>query len=410
MKLIVFQSAWSYKTLCDRNLQVFATSKDLGGFFEKVYTVHPASTIEDEVASKSRYGKLAIYDHSATHTFIEAKAGRFWKLRSFPFINFIFSQINLIYFLLKLTRGEKEIFIRAEDPRYNGLLAFFFIHLKRRPLILGCWGNPHTIRNYTRRPIQPRVFKTTKIEEFFERFLLKRADRVLVQNEDNLNYAVLFGAKKENIRYFRLGNAIFPGHFEELKQRTVLPSDIDAIGQNGFKICTISRLEKVKVVDHALRAFHAMKNCSESQLYLFGDGSEGDSLKYLAHNLGIENRVHFMGNVDQEMLARLLPLMDLVLSPLMGRALTEAALAERPIVAYDIDCHPEIVKNDQSGFLVPYLDYRAMALAGDHLLDNPAVAKKMGLEARAVALDLMDPVKLIREQRLVFRELLANGN
>jgi glycosyltransferase involved in cell wall biosynthesis len=102
--------------------------------------------------------------------------------------------------------------------------------------------------------------------------------------------------------------------------------------------------------------------------------------------------------------------MDLVLSPLMGRALTEAALAERPIVAYDIDCHPEIVKNDQSGFLVPYLDYRAMALAGDHLLDNPAVAKKMGQEARAVALDLMDPVKLIREQRLVFRELLANGN
>lgn len=373
-----------------------------------MYTVHAAATVEFDINSRERYGKIATYRHSPTHIFIEAKFGRYWHLRKFPSLNFVISQIGLIFHLIKLSWREKDLLIRAEDPRYNGLLGFLLTRIKRIPFIVGSWGNPDSIRKYTRVPLQPRVFKSVKTEASCERFLMKRADCVLVQNEDNFNYAVLYGAKRENIRYFRLGNAIYPGHFAEQESRILSTGDRAKIDHDGYKMCTVSRLEKLKIVDHALKSFREMKCSINSQLYIFGDGSEKKSLMDLGRELGIGDRIHFLGNVDQGTLARLLPHMDLVLSPSMGRALTEAALAGLPIVAYDIDCHPEIVKTGETGILVKYLDTKSMAEAGDYMFDNRAEAQRMGGAARVWTIDLMNPEKLIQEQQFIFSKLIGD--
>ncbi len=336
--------------------------------------------------------------------------GRYWHLRKFPLVNFVLAQIGLIFHLVKLFWREKDLFVRAEDPRYNGLLGFAITRIKRLPFIVGTWGNPDSIRKYTGVPLQPRVFKSVKTEMFFERFLMRRADCVLVQNEDNFNYAVLYGARKENVKYFRLGNAIYPGHFVEPGNRALSLEDRAKIGHDGYKVCTISRLEKLKLVDNTLKSFKEMRNAPNAHLYIFGDGSERNSLIDLGRELGIEDQIHFLGNVDQGTLARLLPQMDLVLSPSMGRALTEVALAGLPIVAYDIDCHPEIVKTNETGILVEYLDVQTMAKAGDYMFENTAEAKRMGNAARDWVLVLMNPEKLIQEQRLIFSDLKLKYN
>ena len=325
-------------------------------------------------------------------------------------MNFIFTQISLIFHMLKLTWREKDLLIRAEDPRYNGLLGFLLTRIKRLPFIVGSWGNPDTIRKYTRLPLQPRVFRSVRLEASCERFLIKRADCILVQNEDNFNYAVLYGAKKENIKYFRLGNALYSGHFEEPERRTPPPEDRVKIKHEDYKVCTISRLEKLKMVDHTLESFASMRNLENSQLYIFGDGSERNSLMNLGNKLGIGNRILFLGNVDQDTIARTLPQMDLVLSPSMGRALTEVALAGLPIVAYDTDCHPEIVKTNKTGILVKYLDIPAMAKAGDFMLDHRGEAKRMGKAVRKFTMDLMNPKNLVKEQRLIFSNLVRRKN
>jgi glycosyltransferase involved in cell wall biosynthesis len=364
--------------------------------------------VDFDFDSRERYGKIATYSHSPTHTFVEAKFGRFWYLRRFSLLNFILSQIDLIFYLVKLSWGEEDLLIRAEDPRYNGLLGFLLTRMKSLPFVVCSWGNPHSIRKYTGTPLQPRVFRSMKAEVLCERFLMKRANCVLVQNEDNSNYAVLYGAKRKNVKYFRLGNAIHPVHFTDPISRISSPEDQAIISYVGYKVCTVSRLENLKIVNHTLRSFKEMKRSIDSQLYIFGDGSDRQSLMDLAQELEISDRIQFLGNVDQETLARLLPHMDLVLSPSMGRALTEAALAELPIVAYDIDCHPEIVETGETGLLVKYLDVHAMAQAGDYMLQNPGDAVRMGAAARAWTLDLMNPRKLIEEQRAIFQEIIGD--
>lgn len=408
MTLIVIQSAYSYKALCERSLLDFALSKDLNGFFDKVYTIHPAATVELDFDSRERYGRITTYKHSAKHTFVEAKFGRYWFLRRFSALNFVLSQIDLIFYLMKLSWGEKNLLIRAEDPRYNGLLGFLLTRMKKLPFIVGSWGNPHNIRKYTGTPLQPRVFRSLKAEVFCESFLMKRADCVLVQNEDNFNYAVLYGAKRKNVKFFRLGNAIHPLHFTDPRNRKFSPEDRARINHDSYRVCTVSRLENLKIVDHTLKSFKEMKGSIDSQLFIFGDGSARNLLMDLAQELEISDRVRFVGNVDQETLARLLPHMDLILSPSMGRALTEAALAGLPIVAYDTDCHPEIVKTGETGILVSYLDVQAMAEAGDYMFQNRDDAARMGAAARAWTIDLMNPEKLVSEQRAIFCELIGD--
>jgi glycosyltransferase involved in cell wall biosynthesis len=232
----------------------------------------------------------------------------------------------------------------------------------------------------------------------------------LVQNEDNFNYALQYGAKKESIKYFRLGNAIYQKHFADPDCRTIPSVDEIEFNSKKYKICTVSRLENLKIVDHSLKSFKAMRHSIDSHLYIFGDGSERNSLTKLAFELGIQDRIHFFGNVDQESLSQWLPQMDLVFSPSMGRALTEAALAGLPIVAYDTDCHPELVKTNETGILVKYLDIKAMSDAGDYMYENQVEAKVMGIAARVLALKLQDPEKLIRDQRLVFSELIQTAS
>lgn len=406
LKLLVIQSAYSYNTLCERNLLDFATSKELQGFFKTVFTVHPAATVEFSVNTKERYGRVKTYRHSPSHIFIEARIGRSWHLRKFPLLNFVLSQVDLLIHLLKLLHGEKYMLIRAEDPRYNGLLGFLLTRIKGLPFIVGTWGNPDRIRKFTSAPIQPRVFKSVKLEVFCEKFLLKRADCVLVQNEDNFNYAVQYGAAKESVKYFRLGNAVYPEHFVEPGSRTLSTEVQNLMRGKGYKVCTVSRLETLKIVDHTIRSFAEMKNSSESHLYILGDGSQRNSLLDLTCRLSIRDRVHFLGNINQQFLAEILPQMDLVLAPSMGRALTEAALAAVPIVAYDTDCHPEIVKTGETGILVKYLDFHAMAENADYILENPNIARQMGQAARDWTLKFMNPDKLIQEQRFIFLELV----
>lgn len=90
----------------------------------------------------------------------------------------------------------------------------------------------------------------------------------------------------------------------------------------------------------------------------------------------------------------ILPHARLVLSPHMGRALTEACLAGAPIVAYDLDWQGEIIQTGETGELVPAGDWEEMARRAARLLADSDQAYRLGQKARQVAMEMMDPKTL----------------
>jgi glycosyltransferase involved in cell wall biosynthesis len=84
--------------------------------------------------------------------------------------------------------------------------------------------------------------------------------------------------------------------------------------------------------------------------------------------------VHLPGRVPD--VAAWLRRADLLVHPArwegFGLALLEAMLAAKPVVATNVSSIPEIVRDGETGMLVPPDDSAALASAVGHVLDDPA--------------------------------------
>jgi glycosyltransferase involved in cell wall biosynthesis len=247
------------------------------------------------------------------------------------------------------------------------------------------------------------------IERRLERFVLSRANLVAAVNEDNRTFALSFGTAPSRTTVFPYGNLLAPAHIVDPRERRDAGELLAEFGLTGrpFLMC-VSRLEPVKMPDHAIRVLTLVRKSGiDTDLLLVGAGRMRAELEELARREGVAEHTFFAGERDQDWLSTVMPKAAAVLSPLTGRALAEAALAAAPTVAYDLDWQIELVRSGETGELVPAGDVEAMARAATMFLRDPALARQMGARLRARALETMDPVRLDEHERTEYTRLLA---
>jgi glycosyltransferase involved in cell wall biosynthesis len=409
--MLVFDTAYTWKILNERNIAGIVTGRDHGGWFDHVWTVHPVAGLLEPEVSPERFGRPVVHDLAPRHTFIEGKIGRFAALRRFEKLNFLLAQLGLLWLLLRIAWRERFDIIRSEEIFFCGPMAWLLARILRKPFLVGVWGNPGAQRRHTGRPLTPRLFRTVAQEEKVERFVLNRADSVMIQNEDNRNYVLSLGIPRERTSLFRVANLIERHHFTDPADRPDGSADLAAIGAAGDPTAlVVARLQQVKLIDHVIRAAGVLKERGRFvKVLLAGDGPYREPLESLAAELGVTDRIMFLGDCDQTWLWRVVPKVSMVVSPLTGRAMAETALGAAPIVAYDLDWHGELIETGKTGELVPHLDFVAMADAMARFLDDPAYARRMGDAVRARTLKMMDPEENDRMQIEVYRRLIARS-
>jgi glycosyltransferase involved in cell wall biosynthesis len=92
----------------------------------------------------------------------------------------------------------------------------------------------------------------------------------------------------------------------------------------------------------------------------------------------------------------------------LPNAVLEAAAAGRPIVATAVGGTAEVIEDGRSGVLVAAGNERALEVAIDELLADPARRDRLGAEARARAAEL-SPARLAEATLALYRSLLAGG-
>jgi len=403
--LLVFQIAYSYQDMVDRNLTIFFTSKDLGGYFQRVITVHPISDYSKMLETKPEFGKAHFIQHNKNHIFVEGRVARFYFLRHFKTINFLLAQLDLFIAIRHYTKDMKIDFIRAEDPRLNGLWGVLFHRLTRAPLFVGNWGNPGTIRALTGRPLMPRFFKKIWLETFIEKKIFNEADCVMAQNADNLQFVLDYGIDRGKTAIFKLGNAVNQCHFVNPNERrpVFIPLLSDLEPGTRILLCAFV-IEKRKILEDAFEVLNVLKRDFDIKLVVAGDGSAREFYAKCRDAMKLTDDVILLGNVAQETLSYLMVKADVILSPLTGRALTESVLSSTPVVAYDIDCHPELIESGVTGELVPFRNWKEMAEKTRLLLSDKGYAERIGRTGRENALKFMDPTTINESQIRVFQE------
>ena len=408
--LLVLDSAFSFQAITSRGLEDSVTCRDLNGYFSHVWSVHPfASMVSDGEVDAT--GRAEVHELNERHTFIDGKVGRYDWLQGLPKLNFLLAQMGLLLQLRRLIRRERIGIIRAPDPLYNGLFALILSRLAGIPLLVRVGANHDKTFETTGTPMLPRLFPSRKMEKAVGKFVLARADCVAGANQDNLDFAIANGARREKSTLFRYGNLIDRLHFTDPASRTIDDDwfQTHAVAPHRF-LMFVGRLEPVKHPDDVIRVLaELVRRGHDLKLLLIGDGRMRARLAELAAELGLSGNVVFCGNQTQEFLASMYPLSAVVLSPHTGRALSEAALAGARIVAYDVDWQAEMIESGVTGELVRHADWMAMADATEAILVDPARATRIGTGVRARAREMMDPDRLNQHERATYQRLLVDA-
>lgn len=151
---------------------------------------------------------------------------------------------------------------------------------------------------------------------------------------------------------------------------------------------TVSRLAPEKSVDMVLRAFQQVSGPRGAYLLVVGGGPSAASLEAFARELGIAERVRFTGALPHQGALEAMAGADLFVfasqTETQGVVLVEAMAAGLPVVAVRAGGAAEVVRDGESGLLVPS-DAAALAEAVNQLLGDEARRAAFARRAREIA-------------------------
>ncbi|WP_235090596.1 MULTISPECIES: glycosyltransferase [Mycetohabitans] len=153
-------------------------------------------------------------------------------------------------------------------------------------------------------------------------------------------------------------------------------------------IVSVARLDEIQK-DHRtlLRAYQrlVMAHVVREHLVIVGDGAFRAELEQLARELGIGERVHFTGQLNNPHPVIAGATLQILSSRYEGMpmVLLEGLALGRPIIATDCPTGPsEILNGGRAGILVPVGDVDAMVDAMRTVLTNPALRTELAGRAR----------------------------
>jgi N-acetyl-alpha-D-glucosaminyl L-malate synthase BshA len=137
----------------------------------------------------------------------------------------------------------------------------------------------------------------------------------------------------------------------------------------------ISNFRPVKRPADVVRIFAGIAATMPARLLLVGDGPELKTARDMATELGVIERVEFLGT--QEQVADVLSCLDLFLLPSsqesFGLAALEAMACGAPVLAYRVGGLPEVIKDGEGGFLADDGDTQGMINQAVRLLSDDAL-------------------------------------
>lgn len=217
-----------------------------------------------------------------------------------------------------------------------------------------------------------------------------------------------YGVTEEKIHVIRDG--VDPSPYEKIEKKIARQRLLNTLRMDSdsdiFLIGNASALTHQKGTDTLLRA---VKHLKEEGLHfhciIAGDGVLRTQLEEMAQELGVDDRVTFLGFIDY--VPEFLSGLDLLVMPSnnegLGSLLLEGLIASCFVVATSVGGIPEVIKNSEIGLLSPKGDAQALARniimaesrrqsmssGRSYVLEN-FDCRKMALETHSIYLNLVD--------------------
>jgi glycosyltransferase involved in cell wall biosynthesis len=214
-----------------------------------------------------------------------------------------------------------------------------------------------------------------------KRWIASKADSLTVVSSAMFEEITGLGAGHDKVHVIPMGT--------DLWDRFVPPRE----RREGERILFVGRLVEKKGVDYLIRAFPLIhEKYPGARLCIAGDGPERDILERLCKELGLEDRVRFLGAVKHNLLPKLYGGSDVVVFPSVvskdsdsegfGLVLVEALGCECATVVTDLPAMRDIIIDGKTGLVVEQKNIEQLAEKVVCLLDDPEISRQVGKEGR----------------------------
>ena len=176
------------------------------------------------------------------------------------------------------------------------------------------------------------------------------------------------------------------------------------VADDEFLAVHVSNLRPGKRIDLLLQTLAAMRR---GRLLILG-GEDFSPHAPLAERLGLRERLIVRENIVdvEDYLAASDAGVSASETESFGLALLETLAHGRPVAAFRVGGIPEVVREGETGFLLPFGDIAGLAAALDRLAADPELARTMGKRARSHARETFGAERIVPLYESAYRRLL----
>jgi N-acetyl-alpha-D-glucosaminyl L-malate synthase BshA len=172
-----------------------------------------------------------------------------------------------------------------------------------------------------------------------------------------------------------------------------------------------SNFRPLKRVDDVIAVFERVRRGRFCRLALLGDGPDRPRVEAEVRARVLDDDVTFLG--EQLDVAATLRRAHVFLLPSetesFGLAALEALACGVPVVASDAGGLPEVVRDGETGFLLPVGDVDAMAAAVGRVLDDAALHRRLSHAARADAVERFSRAPMVTRYERYYERVLSSS-
>ena len=230
-------------------------------------------------------------------------------------------------------------------------------------------------------------------------------------NQSDVVTSVFQNLKESTLELFDIKNEIevIPNFIDKRKystnftdcQRSLMASEDEKI------ITHISNFRKVKRIPDVIQIFNKIQKQIPAKLIMVGEGPEKEGAERLCEELGIANKVIFLGNSNE--IDRILCFSDLFLLPSQtvsfGLAALEAMINRVAIISSNTGGIPEVNRQGVTGYLSDVGNVDEMAENAIKILSDDQTLERFKNNAAKAAMDF-DIMKVLPLYEAIYEKAL----
>ncbi len=205
------------------------------------------------------------------------------------------------------------------------------------------------------------------------RRLLKRADIVVGQSKNTLENMQRFYAPE--IQAVRIPLGIQRPHVARASRGDY------GFRENEFLMATVGRLVPRKAITQLISMMDTLKD-QTVRLLIIGTGPEENILRSESRKRRLEDRIYFMGQVEEREKIAILQMCDIYVSTSQhegfGLVFLEAMACGLPIMCYDCGGQTDFLQDQENGYLVLLNNLDVFAKRCELLIGNAVLRKRIG--------------------------------